>query len=207
MKLYFSPGACSLSVHIVLREAGYEFSTEKVDLKAHATSTGIPLASVHEKNYVPILELDNGERLTEGPVIVQYLADGKTEAGLIPSHGTAQRYRVLEWLNYTTSELHKTFYPLFHPELPVDDWRGAARSKIAHTFGWVDAQLGGKNYLVDERFSVADAYLFTIVNWSDAVGIDLSQWPALEDYQRRVAARPRVRETLLAEGLKLRHAA
>lgn len=207
MKLYFSPGTCSLSPHIVLREAGFEFTTEKVDLKAHVTSSGAALASVHGKNYVPILELDSGERLTEGPVIVQYLADQKPQAELIPRVGTMQRYQVLEWLNYTTSELHKTFYPLFHPELPVDDWREASRAKIARTFGWVNAQLGEQKYLVGERFSVADAYLFTVANWVNAVGIDLVQWPALAQYQARIAARPRVRETLQAEGLKIKQAA
>jgi glutathione S-transferase len=207
MKLYFSPGTCSLSPHIVLREAGFKFTTEKVDLKAHATSSGTALATVHEKNYVPILELDNGERLTEGPVIVQYLADQKPEAELIPRAGTMERYRVLEWLNYTTSELHKTFYPLFHPELPVDDWREASRAKVARTFGWVNAQLSERKYLVDERFTVADAYLFTVANWANAVSIDLAQWPALARYQARIAARPLVQETLQAEGLKVRHAA
>lgn len=207
MKLYFSPGTCSLSPHIVLREAELEFETEKVDLKMHATSSGAALASVHGKNYVPILELDSGELLTEGPVIVQYLADQKPEAELIPRVGTMERYRVLEWLNYTTSELHKTFYPLFHPELPIDDWRAASRAKIARTFGWVDGQLGERNYLVGERFTVADAYLFTVVNWANAVEIDLEQWPSLARYQARIAARPRVRETLQAEGLKIKQTA
>ena len=171
------------------------------------TSSGAALTSVHEKNYVPILELENGERLTEGPVIVQYLADQKPEAELIPPVGTMARYRVLEWLNYTTSELHKTFYPLFHPELPVDDWREASRTKIARTFGWVSEQLGARKYLVGERFSVADAYLFTVVNWANGVSIDLGQWPALAQYQARIATRPRVQETLQAEGLKIKQAA
>jgi glutathione S-transferase len=207
MKLYFSPGTCSLSPHIVLNEAGFFFTTERVDLKAHKLVSGPELQSVHSKNYVPILELDNGERLTEGPVIVQYLADLKPEAGLVAPTGTMERYRTQEWLNYVTSELHKTFYPLFHPELPVDDWREAARNKIAHTFGWVSSQLGEKDYLLGNRFSVADAYLFTIVNWANFVNIDLAQWPTLERYLARVAARPKVRETLRAEGLAVKQAA
>lgn len=207
MKLYFSPGTCSLSPHIVLNEAAFEFTIERVDLKKHATASGEPLASVHGKNYVPILELDDGQRLTEGPVIVQYVADLKPQAGLIPAAGTMERYRVLEWLNYTSSELHKTFYPLFHPELPVDDWRAFARDKITRTFDWVSSQLGEQQYVTGSRFTVADAYLFTVVNWANFVGVELSRWPTLSRYLARVASRPAVAKTLRAEGVTVKQAA
>lgn len=207
MKLYYSPGACSLSPHIVLNEAGFDFTLERVDLKAHLTSSGVPLVDIHGKNYVPILELDSGERLTEGAMIVQYLADQKPELGLIPRVGTMERYRVLEWLNYIASELHKTFYPLFHLELAVDDWREAARAKIARDFKWVNEQLDGRDYLMGKRFSVADAYLFTVANWAHRVKIDLAQWPVLARYHARVASRPRVQDTLRAEGLTVKLAA
>lgn len=193
MKLYYSPGACSLSPHIVLNEAGFDFTLERVDLKAHLTSSGVPLVDI--------------ERLTEGAMIVQYLADQKPELGLIPRVGTMERYRVLEWLNYIASELHKTFYPLFHLELAVDDWREAARAKIARDFKWVNEQLDGRDYLMGERFSVADAYLFTVANWAHRVKIDLAQWPVLARYHARVASRPRVQDTLRAEGLTVKLAA
>jgi glutathione S-transferase len=203
MKLYYSPGACSLSPHIVLNEAGYDFELERVDLKAHSTASGTPLAAIHAKNYVPILELDDGTRLTEGPVIVQYLADQRPAAGLIAPVGTQERYRVLEWLNFTTSELHKTFYAFFHPELPADGWRDFARKKLATHYAYVDGELGERAYLLGEQFTVADAYLFTILNWSKAADLDLAQWPRLARYYGRVAARPHVQRTLQAEGLKV----
>jgi glutathione S-transferase len=206
MKLFFSSGTCSLSPHIVLNEAGFDFTTERVDLKRHATASGQALASVHGKDYVPILELDDGQRLTEGPVIVQYLADLKPQAGLIPPVGSMERYRVLEWLNYTTSELHKTFYPLFHPELPVDDWRQHARDKVSRTFEWVSSQLGQQEYVTGARFTVADAYLFTVVNWANFVSVDLNRWPTLTRYLARVAARPAVAKTLQAEGVTVKQA-
>src|SRR5690606_11275023 len=205
MKLYYAPGACSLSPHIVLREAVLEVALEKGDMKTRkVVSTGTPFADIHPKGYVPVLELDNGERLTEGAVIVQYLADQKPASGLLPQPGTMERYRVLEWLNYTTSELHKSFTPLFRPHLPLDDWRKAAREKIASCLAWVNSEIGERPYLMGEQFTVADAYLFTVVNWTNAVGIDLAQWPNLARYHARVAARPHVQAALQAEGITVK---
>ena len=190
MKLYFAPGACSLSQHIVLQEAGYTFGLVKVDLKTHRTQDGAPLANVSGKNYVPILELDDGERLTEGPAIVQYLADGKPEADLIPRPGSFERYRVQEWLNFITSELHKAFTPLFHRDATSKDWQEAAERKLGERFDWLAEQIGNRSFLVGERFTVADAYLFTVLNWCNYVGLDLRRWPGLETYVARVAGRP-----------------
>lgn len=207
MKLYFSSAACSLSPHIVLREAGFEFTVEKVDLKAHRTASGASLASIHAKNYVPILELDNGERLTEGPAIVQYLADLRPELGLIPKAGTFERYRLQEWLNFITSELHKSFGPLFNRDKTSKDWQDAAVQKIAERFQFVSNELGDRQYLTGDRFSVADAYLFTVVNWAPMVGIDLKRWPTLAAYHARVLSRPKVQEAFKAEGLPLKAAA
>jgi glutathione S-transferase len=207
MKLYFSPGACSLSPHIVLHEAGHTFTTEKVDLKSHRTASGEELARVHGKDYVPVLELDNGERLTEGPAIVQYLADLKPQAGLIPKAGTMERYRVQEWLNFTTSELHKAFVPLFHRDTAAPSWQDYVEQSLAERFDWLSEQLAGKSYLLGEQFTVADAYLFTVINWTHFVGFDLSRWPVLVAYLDRVAARPKVRAAMLAEGLKVKAAA
>jgi len=207
MKLYFSPGACSLSPHIVLQEAGYAFHLEKVDLKSHRTHAGVALATVSGKNYVPILELDDGQQLTEGPVIVQYLADGRPEADLIPKSGTFERYRVQEWLNFITSELHKTFTPLFHRAEISKDWQDASETKLAGRFEWLSAQLDGRGYLMGERFTVADAYLFTVLNWCNFVGLDLKRWPTLDAYVARVAARPAVQRAMKAEGLRVKAAA
>lgn len=206
MKLYFSPAACSLSPHIVLREGGFDFTTEKVDLNAHRTASGASLTSITAKDYVPVLELDNGERLTEGPAIVQYIADLKPDAGLIPKAGTFERYRVQEWLNFITSELHKTFSPLFR-ETTSKDWRDASVQKITDRLQLVDNALAGKQYLVGDRFSVADAYLFTVINWAPMVGIDLKRWPALAAFHARIASRPKVQEAFKAEGVPLRAAA
>ena len=207
MKLYFSPGACSLSPHIVLNEAGYTFTKEKVNLRAHRTESGSELAAVHGKNYVPVLELDDGQRLTEGPAIVQYLADQRPQAGLIPKAGTLERYRVQEWLNFITSELHKTFHPLFHRDTTSADWQKSAEDKLAQWFDWLSPQLSAQPYLTGDTFTVADAYLFTVLNWTRFVKVDLSPWPVLNAYLARVAARPAVQAALKAEGLSFEAAA
>lgn len=201
MKLYFAPGACSLSPHIVLQEAGFTFATEKVDLKSHRTASGVALADITAKNYVPVLELDNGERLTEGTAIVQYLCDQKPEADLIPKAGSFERYRAQEWLNYIASELHKAFTPLFHRDTAAKEWQTQAEAKLAERFDWLSTQLSGKAYVLGERFSVVDAYLFVVLNWTNFVGIDLKRWPTLQAYVARVAARPAVQRALRAEGL------
>lgn len=200
MRLYYSNGACSLSPHIVLREADLAFSLEKVDTKTHKLSNGADFYQINGKGYVPVLELDDGERLTEGPVIVQYLADLAPNSNLAPRNGTLARVRLQEWLNFITSELHKGFSTLFNRDAP-EEWKKAVRDKLATRFDWLTTQLNGKAFLTGAQFTVADAYLFTILNWSNATGIDLNRWPVLKDYVARVAARPKVQEALKAEGL------
>jgi glutathione S-transferase len=200
MKLYYWPGACSLSPHIVSREAEIELQLAQLDRAERKTQDGTVLSSVNPKNQVPVLELDNGQRLTEGPVIVQYLADQKPSSGLVPPPGTMERYRVQEWLNFITSELHKTFGPMFRPTTP-DEFKKISREYLAQRFEWIDEQLAGKQYLMGEIFTVADAYMFTVLRWSPRVGIDLSKWPNIKAYLDRVEARPKVKEAMQAEGL------
>lgn len=200
MKLYLSPGACSLSPHIVLREAGLPFETVKVDLKTKAMEGGGTYTDVNGKGYVPALALDDGTVLTEGPAIVQYVADRNPGAGLAPANGTLERYQLQSWLNFITSELHKSFGALFNPAA-VAEWKAAAIANIERRLDYVAAQLGAKPYLMGDRFTVADAYLFTVLNWTGFVNIDLGKWPVLKNYVARVAARPKVQEALKAEGL------
>jgi glutathione S-transferase len=200
MKLYFSPGACSLSPHIALREAGLSFDLVQVDLRSKEIKTGGDFRAVNGKGMVPVLELDNGDRLTEGPAIVQYVADRNPASGLAPPAGTIERYHVMEWLNFITSELHKNFTPLFKPNTP-EDYKKIARDTLAERYGFVDAKLAGKQYLMGERFTVADAYAFTITNWTRIQKIDLAPWPNVAGYMERVRARPKVEEAMKAEGL------
>ncbi|UTL93165.1 glutathione transferase GstA [Pseudomonas fluorescens] len=200
MKLFYSPGACSLSPHIVLNELDLPYTVEKVDLKTHTTASGADFYTLNAKGYVPALQLDNGEVLTEGPAIIQYLAEHKPQANLLPPAGTLERARVQEWLNFIGTELHKTLAALFNPSISPE-----AKSKTIETFGkrlgFVDKALQGKDYLTGNTFSVADAYLFTIVNWAPMLKIDLSPWPTVVQFQKRVANRPAVQKTLKAEGL------
>jgi len=200
MKLYYSPGACSLSPHIVARELGIAVELKKVNTKDKTIEGGGDYWKVNARGYVPALELDNGQVLTEGPAIVQYLADQKSDAGLAPKNGTIERYRLQEWLNFLTSEVHKQFSPLFKPNTP-DDYKPIAKQNIATRFDWLDKQLEGKDYLMGKQFTVADAYLFVLLNWTRPTQIDLSKWPNLVAYQKRVGARPQVKEALQAEGL------
>jgi glutathione S-transferase len=200
MKLYFAPGACSLSPHIVSREAGINLDLEQVDNRAKKTTSGKDYWSINPKGQVPVLELDDGQRLTEGPVIVQYLADQKPGSGLVPAPGTIERYRVQEWLNFVTSELHKTFGPIFRPTTP-DEFKKISKENLAKRFDWIDKQLAGKQYLMGDKFTVADAYLFTVLRWSSRIDVDLGKWPNLKAYMDRVAARPKVQEAMKAEGL------
>jgi glutathione S-transferase len=200
MKLYYAPGACSLSPHIVSRELGIPVELRKVNTKDKSMEGGGDFRSINPKGYVPALELGEGQVLTEGPAIVQYLADQKPEAGLAPKAGTLERYRLQEWLNFITSELHKTFSPLFRPTTP-EEYKAIARENLAARFEWLDKQLAGRSYLMGEAFSVADAYLFTVVSWSHPMKIDLTRYPNLLAFQKRVAARPKVREAMVAEGL------
>jgi glutathione S-transferase len=200
MKLYFSPGACSLSPHIVLLETGLPFTTERVDLDKKQTARGADFRSINPKGYVPALELDDGSVLTEGPAIVQYLADQAPASKLLPAAGTIGRYRVQEWLNFVSAELHKNFGPLFNPAAS-EDMKEAARASITSRLAYVARELEGKHYLLGEQFTVADAYLFTVASWAGHIQLDLSDWPALQAYLARVGARPAVQQALRDEGL------
>lgn len=200
MKLYYAPAACSLSPHIVLREAGLPVDLVKVSTKTHQTADGGDFYAINPKGYVPVLEWDDGERLTEGPAIVQWIADQAPDKGLAPPAGTRERARLQEWLNYITSEVHKGFSPLFNPTA-TEDMKAAAKAAVERRLAWVDSQLVGRDYLLGSAFSVADAYLFTVANWGQYVGIDVAQWPTLAAYLQRVAARPAVQAALRAEGL------
>jgi glutathione S-transferase len=200
MKLYYSPGACSLSPHIVMREAGIPVQLVKVDTSARKTEDGTDFKTINSKGYVPTLELPDGQRLTEGPVIVQYLADQVPASRLAPANGTIERVRLQEWLNFITSELHKQFSPLFDAK-SEDSLKARLIEKIGGRLDWISKQLGNRDFLMGPAFTAADAYLFTVLNWTRHVGIDLAKWPALAAYVARVAQRPHVREALKAEGL------
>jgi glutathione S-transferase len=200
MKLYYSPGACSLSPHIVATEAGIPLELEKVDLASHKTASGQDFTAVNPKGYVPALRLDDGSILTEGPAIVQYLADQKPAAGLAPAAGTIDRYRLQEWLTFIGTEMHKSFGTLFN-KAAGDDAKQLAKGNIAKRLGYLNDQLANRQFLLGGNFTVADAYAFTIVNWTNFVGIDLKPYPNVVAYMGRVGARPKVQETLKAEGL------
>jgi glutathione S-transferase len=200
MKLYYAKGTCSLSPHIVLLEAGLPFTVDKIDFATKKTADGTDYLSINTKGAVPALQLDDGRLLTEGPAIVQYLADQKPESGLAPRAGSFERYQLMEILNYITSEVHKGFSPLFNPKISAD-WKASVLANLAKKFDWLSGFLGAKTYLLGNTFTVADAYLFTVLRWSGAVGIDLGKWPVLTAYSSRVAQRPKVQEALKAEGL------
>ena len=200
MKLYYTPAACSLAPHIVLCEAGISAELEKVDLAKKTTATGRDLHAVNPKGSVPVLELDDGQVLTEVAVLVQYIADHKPEAGLVPRAGTLERYRVMEWLNFVSSELHKAFGPLFNPQADPA-WKDAQVAVLGKRFDYLSERLGDRPYLMGDAFTVADAYLFTVLNWTGFARIDLGKWPVLRAYTARVAARPAVQEAMKAEGL------
>jgi glutathione S-transferase len=200
MKLYYAPGACSLSPHIVSREAGIDLELERADLAQKKTETGKDFWGINPKGQVPVLETDDGQKLTEGPVIVQYLADQKPGSGLAPASGTIDRYRVQEWLSFVGSEMHKTYGPLFRPTTP-EEFKVLSREVLGKRIAWLDQQIAGKQYLMGDKFTVADAYLFTVLRWSPRVGVDLSKSPNVVAYVDRVAARPKVQEALKAEGL------
>lgn len=200
MKLYYSTGACSLSPHIVLREAGLPFELVLASTKTHKLQDGTDFYTINTKGYVPLLELDNGERLSEGPAIVQYIADQVPDKNLAPANGTWARYRLQELLNFISTELHKGFSPLFNPAMP-EEAKALARAKLAERLGWIDAQLAGKQFLTGDQFTVADAYLFTVSNWARLVNVDLGAFTQLLAYRERVAARPAVQAAMKAEGL------
>jgi glutathione S-transferase len=200
MQLYFAPGACSLSPHIVAQEAGIPLTLVKVDLQAKKVADGSDYFAVNAKGYVPALRLDSGELLTEGPAIVQYLADQKPATKLVPAAGSMERYRVQEMLGYINSELHKTYSPLFRPTTSPE-LRKEREEYLRKRYGLVEKQLAKGPYLFGEQFTAADAYLFTVTNWSNFVKLDLSEFPNLMAFQARVAARPAVQAALKAEGL------
>jgi glutathione S-transferase len=200
MKLYYSPGACSLSPHIVLLEAGLAHDLVKVDLRAKKLEDGGDYLQVNPKGQVPSLVLDNGELVTEGPVIVQMLADQAPDKRLAPGRDSAERYKLQEWLNYITTELHKNIGPMFSPLLP-EEARGFFRDRAMAKFKYIDGKLAGHDYLMGKQFSVADAYLFVMLSWAERLKFDLSGLTNLQAYMKRVAARPKVQEALAREGL------
>ncbi|HEX3398673.1 MAG TPA: glutathione transferase GstA [Steroidobacteraceae bacterium] len=200
MKLYYFTGACALSPHIVLLEAGLPFSLVKVDSKTKKTESGADYLAVNSKGAVPALQLDDGRVLTEGPAVIQYLADLKPESGLAPRAGTFERYQLMEILNYLTSEVHKTFSPLFHPTFSAEA-KEAFLANLGKKFDWLSGFLAKKPFLMGNTFTVADAYLFTLLGWTKPLKIDLGKWPTLADYRSRIAQRPKVIEAMKAEGL------
>ena len=200
MKLYYSPGACSLSPHIVLHEAGLAFDAVLASTKTHKLQDGTDFYTINELGYVPVLELDNGERLREGPAIVQYIADQVPDKQLAPANGTLARYRLQEWLNFIGTELHKGFSPLFNPATP-EEYKPVVRERLLLRLQWVDSQLAGKQYLMGDQFTVADGYLFTVTNWTQPTNLDISGLANLAAYRERVGARPAVQAAMKAEGL------
>jgi len=200
MKLYYTSGACSLSPHIVALEAGIPLPLEKVDGKAKRTESGDDFWQVNPKGYVPALRLDDGELLTEGPAIVQYLADLKPESGLAPANGTLARYRLQEMLGYINSELHKSYSPLFKPDTP-ESTRAERKDYLLRRYQLIEDALSKQPWLLGDHFTAADAYLFTVTNWARHVDLDLSGFPALMAFQKRVAERPAVQKAMQEEGL------
>ena len=199
MKLYYSTGACSLSPHIALHEAGLAFEAVLASTKTHQLPDGTDFYTINPLGYVPVLELDNGERLREGPAIVEYIADQVPDKKLAPANGTLARYRLQEWLSFIGTELHKGHSPLFAPGTP-EDYKPVLRQRLLSRFEWVNAQLADKDYLLGD-FSVADAYLYTVSRWGQFVGVDTSGLPHLMAFKQRMEARPGVQAALRAEGL------
>ncbi|MEF9962982.1 MAG: glutathione transferase GstA [Comamonas sp.] len=195
MKLYFSPGACSLSPHIALLEAGLPFTLEMASTKTHQLKDGTDFYTINPLGYVPVLELDNGQRLREGLAIVQYIADQAPASKLAPANGTFERYQLQEWLGFIGTEVHKGFSPLFNPNMP-DTVKDMARVQVLKRLTWVDSQLAGKDFLMGANFTVADGYLFTVCGWSGFVGVDISGLPNLAKYLQRVGARPSVQKAI-----------
>lgn len=200
MKLYFSPGACSLSPHIILQEAELPYTLEKVDLRNKKTATGADFWTINPKGYVPTLQLNDGSYLTEGPAIVQYLADLVPDKKLIPPAGTMERYRLIETLAFISAELHKNFSPLFNPGAS-DDTKEMTTKTLKRRFAFIDQQLGSADFLCGHQFTVADAYLFVMLLWASNMKLPVEDWPALQSFKTRIAKRPAVHAAMLAEGL------
>jgi glutathione S-transferase len=200
MKLYYATATCSHAPHIALREAGLPFTLVRFDMKTRVLDGGGKLEDVNEKGYVPVLELDDGRRLTEVAAVLQYIADQAPASGLAPPAGTFERYRLMEWLSFLGTEVHKAYWPIFHDGAEIENTK--ARAKLGKAYTWLELKLGDQPYLMGSTFTVADAYLVTTLNWTKAAGIDIGQWPRLKDYRLRVRARPAVGDALEAEGLK-----
>lgn len=200
MKLYYAPGACSLASHIALRESGVPFEAVKVEGRGTKTAGGVDYLTVTPKGYVPALQLDDGEVLTEGTAILPYVGDLNPAAKLAPAHGTLARYRLHEWLGYVATELHKNFGAFFTPGTS-DEQKAGAKAHLGARLDFVQQSLAGRAFLLGDDFSVADAYLFTVLGWLGYVGMDLGQWPALKAWHAGVAARPAVQAAMRAEGL------
>jgi glutathione S-transferase len=200
VKLYYSPGACSLSPHIVLHELGVPFEPVLASTKTHKLLDGTDYYTINPKGYVPLLELDDGQRLSEGPAIVQYLADQSPAKGLIAAAGTMPRYRQIEWLNFISSELHKSYSPLFNPAMN-EDGKAVFRKRLRGRYEYLNQQLEGKSFLMGDAFSVPDAYLFTVTNWAKVVGVDITDLQHVQAFMARMAARPAVQAALKSEGL------
>jgi len=200
LKLYYSPGACSLSPHIVLHEAELQHETVMVSTKSHKLQDGTDYYGINPLGYVPFLVLDSGDTLREGPAIVQYLADLAPEKNLAPANGTVARYHLQEWLNFIGTEVHKGFGPLFNPATP-EDYKPLARANLIKRLSWVNEQLANKTYLMGDQFTVADAYFFTVTGWAQFVGLDISELQHIQAYRERILARPAVQAAMKAEGL------
>lgn len=200
MKLYYSPGSCSLAPHIVLREAGLEFDLVKTNTRERSTSDGSDFLAVNPKGYVPALLLDDGEALTECPAILQYLADQKPDSGLLPSAGTLEHYRVLEWVAFVATELHKGLGPIFRPDSPAE-LKTSTRERVARRLAWINEQLAGRNFVIGDSFTIADAYLWVVIGWLGYAGLSPDRWPALQAYHARIGERPAIQAARKAEGL------
>jgi glutathione S-transferase len=200
MKLYYAPGACSLASHIALQESGLPFETDQLNFKTKITASGEDFMQLNPKGYVPAIKLDDGSILTEGPAILQYIADQNPASGLSPKAGSMERYRLQEWLTFIGTELHKSFSPLFNKASP-DEVKNNSRNMLTKRLSYVETQLAGKPYLMGDHFSVADAYLFVVVGWSSHVDFDLGPFPRIKEYSARIAARPAVQAAMKAEGL------
>jgi glutathione S-transferase len=200
MKLYYSPGACSLSPHIVLRELGLPFEPVLASTKTHKLADGTDYYTINPKGYVPLLELDDGQRLSEGPAILQYLADKEPGKNLVAAAGTMPRYRQIEWLNFISTELHKSYSPLFNPAMP-EEGKAVYRKRLRGRYEYLNQQLEGKSFLMGDAFSVPDAYLFTVTNWAKPVGVDITDLSNVQAFMARMATRPAVQAAMKAEGL------
>jgi glutathione S-transferase len=200
MKLYFSPGACSLSPHIVLHETGLPFTTEKVDLRSKQTAAGADYLAINPKGYVPALAIDEGGLLTEGPAIIQFLADKVPEKQLAPPNGSLERYKMMSWLTFIGTEIHKNYSPMFDPSRP-DEARATATTNLLKRYAYVDSMLAGQDYLLGSDFSVADVYLFVVTNWAGMLKLDLSGYQHVAAFQKRMFSRPAVQQAMKAEGL------